>query len=112
MNTISLKSKGTPNIKGWVLGALVASLADLKVGDVLLEVSDQFDAQNLMTVTRVGNDINPPAEIVYGRFVDPKDVHSQRANGDHEFAVWDFMLGEHWQRTLYHVSRETATAAA
>ena len=111
MNTISLKMKGTPYIKGWVLGALVETLSELKVGDVLLDVSDQFDAQNLMTVTRVGNNIVPPAKIVCGRFVDPKDGHSQRASGDQEFAVWDFMLGVGWGR-LYHVCREAATAVA
>jgi len=109
MTGISIKPNGTPNITGWVQGDIVASLAGLTVGTVLLDVSDQFDAQNLLTITRVGNDILAPENVVYGRFVSPVDGKTQRANGDDEFVIYDFMLGDHWHRTLYHVRQQTPT---
>ncbi|MFP3637582.1 hypothetical protein [Paraburkholderia sp. SIMBA_054] len=89
---LNVKSGGTPNITGWSQGDRLTSLSDVKVGDVLLNISDQFDAQNLVRITRTGNDIVSRDEIAYGVFCDPVDVANTRARGDLEFSIWSFEL--------------------
>ena len=90
--SVSIKRGGTPNITGWVRGDRLTSLADVNVGDILLNICDQFDAQNLVRITRLGNDIVSRDEIAYGMFCDPVNVATTRAPGDHEFSIWEFEL--------------------
>lgn len=84
---------GSQNLERWDQGEQVTRLADLKVGDILLELSYQFRAQNLVRITRL-DDLKgrEPGTIVYGMFVDPDDTSRRRMGGDHEFAIWDFEL--------------------
>lgn len=93
---IKVKEGGTPNIYGWKQGDRVFKLAELEVGDVLLNVSFQFDAQNLCRVTRHFENEQGVLKrpICYAIFVDPKDTSRRRAGGDHEFAIWDHNLDD------------------
>jgi len=101
---LNLASCGTPNIMGWCLGERVTSLKDVEVNAILIKVSKQFDAQNLVRITRVGNDIVARDKIVYGVFCDQANEMEMRAAGDHEFAIWYFELDES-SETYYRVTR-------
>jgi len=103
-NVLSLRPGGTPNIAGWRLGERVSALADVDVGMVLLNVEDQFGSQNLVRITRVGNDIVGRDQIAYGVFADPANVEQKRVSSDHEFSIWDWELVSKSQ-AFYRVTR-------
>lgn len=84
---------GTPNLERWDQGEQLTRLEGLKVGDILLELNYQFNAQNLVRITRVdASHGRQPGEIVYGLFVDPDDTTKARSFVDREFAIWNFEL--------------------
>lgn len=102
---INLKPGGTPNISGWRLGEQIVRVADMAIGQVVLAVSEQFDAQNLVLITKRGNGIATEAEIAYGRFVDPADGSSPRVPGDDTFAIWDFQVAASPLQRYFQVTR-------
>ncbi|MBK6616640.1 hypothetical protein [Ottowia sp.] len=88
-----IKKGGTQNLEAWLLGDKVTDLRLLKPGDILLQVSHQFDSQNLCRITRLDEcGFRAPGQICYGLFVNPSNTQQARMNGDHEFAIWDFDL--------------------
>lgn len=72
-------------------GAPVRSISEVSVGDLLLEYSPRFDAENVLRVTQVGNAFHKG--IFYARFVDPIDPEHLRQNAyPWGFALYEFEL--------------------
>lgn len=67
----------------------VTVLGDIYDGDLLAHQSRQFNARNLMRVTR----IDRTRGIVYGHFADPADPSRKRMADDQEFAIWASEFG-------------------
>lgn len=81
---------GTPNFPGWVKGVQITEIAHVEQGQILFDVSIQFDSVNLCRVTRK----DAERGIFYATFVNPSNT-AQGRNGlgqEPEFAVWDFNL--------------------
>lgn len=68
-------------------GKAVKSLSDVKVGDVLVTHSKQFDSQNVFKVTKVNPEGGPSAGFD-GHFVDPNDTSKKRMPSDDTQHVW------------------------
>lgn len=64
-------------------GSQIDSVDHLHVGDLLLEYSPRFDAENTVIITREFK------ERVWACFVDPTDWTQRRGS---EFCIWDFDL--------------------
>lgn len=100
---------GTQNLARWTLGDRVTSVSELKVGDIVLNDSLQFDAHNLCRITRFDGFLNPPRDLCYAIFVDPTDTAKLRVGGDREFVIWGWELtGE--RNVFYRVTPKLETA--
>lgn len=103
----SWRSGGTSNFANWYLGNRVTRIDELKVGDVLFDDSNQFDALNLCCITS----IKPERNICYAVFCNPYNINEKRVAGDHEFAIWDFDLSEgHFGNKYFRALKEEVTA--
>lgn len=95
-NNILKESSGS----GWgsyTQGKEITSIHDLKVGGVYLDHSLQFDAKNIVKITKIKLAVPDPSAddyLAYMHFVDPNDFKKARQGGDKEFAVWDHDLGQ------------------
>jgi hypothetical protein len=85
--------KGRPTT-GWLRGKLVRKLSDIKVGDILISVCDQFESENLVKVMPLpkGWRKNPSnTQLAYanvnGRKMGPND-----GNNGLLFCLWGFEL--------------------
>ncbi len=85
---------GTQDLQMWALGERVISIATLKVGDIVLNDSAQFDAHNLCRILRFDDpaQFKPPRDICYAIYVDPNDVSKPRRQDDAELAIWGHEL--------------------
>jgi hypothetical protein len=75
---------GTRDFAGWRAGTRVTNVHALHAHQVVLKVSQQFDANNLVRITRVEDD------HAYGLFVNPQDPRQPRRAEDRVFVLWDF----------------------
>jgi hypothetical protein len=66
----------------------VTDIAEVRVGDVLAEQSEQFGARNLFRVTFRDLD----RDLIHGHYVDPNDLDALRAHGDIDQTRWDFQI--------------------
>lgn len=84
-------------------GEAIISPSQVNVGDLLCEYSIQFNAQNIVRVTRTEFDV-ANGEHFYGVFVDPKDTSKLRVGSTGEINFWDFEINPHTPacRTLLH----------
>lgn len=103
--TISLKPNGSPDITGWTLGEQLQTLDGIKVGDVLLCVDHQFDAQNLVRITELGNNIVGADAIVYGYLCDEQDELKPRAGAGGRLSIWVHQLTGK-REAFYRVSKD------
>lgn len=77
---------------GWRRGARVTSLTQLRQGDHIIDVSDQFRAENLAVVTNMApHPWKHPTNIVYAAWA--SGLKGERT-GEREFAIWDFQLSK------------------
>lgn len=84
------RAGGTPNLSGWTLGERVTDISQVKLGDILLQDSIQFDALNLCRVDEFpGFPEGITGSRLYAVFVDPTDTSCLRNPGDSSFCVWD-----------------------
>jgi hypothetical protein len=78
------KGRGTG---GYSRGEKIKSAQEVNVGDLLIYDNEQFDATNLIEVTRK-DDTGLNRDIFYAEHIDP----STNTKAGEEFAVWDFDL--------------------
>jgi hypothetical protein len=90
-------------IGNFIEGEAVTSIAQVKVNDLLIEHSPQFDALNLCRITRVADD----GSRFYALHVDPEDSRRARLYSTGEFCVWNFQVGQ-----TYILHRAVAPTAA
>ena len=70
-------------------GEQITDISNLCVGDLLLEHSVQFNANNVVRVTHV----DPHRDIFYGTFEDPETEFELRIGATPDgFAVWGFEM--------------------
>lgn len=81
--------------KSWRKGQKVTSIAELVVGTVVIKVSHQFKAENLVVISPVPNAI-PSRPIRYCRYVKPDGTPTWDAELN-ESAIWDFEIKESYQ---------------
>jgi len=72
-------------VGNFVSGTEITTIAQLHVGDLAASFSPQFNALNLMRVTRITED----GSRAYGVFVNPHQPHELRLASDEEFCIWD-----------------------
>lgn len=85
---INRMTGGTSPIHGWEQGEKIRDIANVKVGDLMLEVSHQFQAQNMVRITSLSKRDFQKDEICYGIFVNPDMTSNPRMGGDAEMAIW------------------------
>lgn len=68
------------------VGKKITDIKKLKVGDLLVKESKQFNATNIVKITKV------ETQLAYGRFVSPDDPSKPRLSGDRRFVIWGFDL--------------------
>jgi len=85
----SWRKGGTKEFGTWVLGERVRDIKDVKVGDILLFESQQFDALNMLRVDEFPGPAATVGTRVYGVFVNPLDVSQKRAPNDGTICVWN-----------------------
>ena len=80
-------------------GPQVASIGEVRIGDLIIEDNAQFSATNLIKVVArpadtVAEGEAPPLDddLFYGQFADPRDPGKPRLYGDRPFVVFDFYL--------------------
>lgn len=107
---ITVKPLGTPNMADWSQGDRIHSVAQVRPGDVVLEICDQFEAQNLVRITRVRAELAGKTDVIYGVFVSPMDPRRSRRPDDREFAIWSAdVAGAH--RQLFRVKHHAQHGA-
>lgn len=79
-------------------GARVTRVQQVKVGDLLADHNPQFDAMNLIRVTRLADD----GSRFYARHIDPQNA-SRRRYSTAEFCVRAFQIGQ-----MYLLNRAVA----
>ena len=89
---------------GWSRGERIYRLDQLKPGDILIAVSHQFRAENLL---RVVASPSPNPNVLYCEYVRPDTL---RRSDHEEMAVWDHDLTA--QRTEFFRSVQVGTGIA
>jgi len=86
-------AKGRPT-NGWERGELITTLADLQPGDVLIRVSHQFQAENLIRVVPLPEGFSPinSDRGFYYEYVDCRNC--ERSDGSLMFC-WDWEFTDH-----------------
>jgi hypothetical protein len=79
--------EGGRSTKGWHKGEKVTGIAKLEVGTILIAVSHQFEAENLVAIIPTPNEL-PQCSIRYWRYVQPDG----KPTGEPEAALWEWEL--------------------
>lgn len=87
MSTTTTKPTGS-GFGVFVKGGRITSVSDVKVGDLLLTHSRQFNADNVMRVLSVESD------KFYGSFVSPKSPLLPRLHDDGPICIWDWTIAQ------------------
>lgn len=89
-------------------GDPITSPADVKVGDMLLEFIGQFNAYNVIKVTKTqwaGEPENLRGRKFYGVFVNPAKTSEERIGSNGEFCRWDHEMDGHAGRHGHQLYR-------
>jgi len=65
----------------------ITDTSEFEVGDIILEHSNQFNARNVVKITRTEGQ-----NKAYGVFINPKNHKKLRLPNDKEFVIWDFQF--------------------
>jgi len=95
---------GTSPIQGWDQGDKIRSISGVKVGDLMLQVDHQFQAQNMLRITSLSRTDFQRNQICYGIFVNPDMTSDPRMGGDSEMAIWDYDF-QHPRREYFAVTK-------
>ena len=88
--------------KGWRKGQKITSISELIVGMIVIKVSHQFKAENLVVISPVPNEI-PGRPIRYCRYVKPDGTPTW--DGHEDTAIWDFEVAESQEQNLQQYQR-------
>lgn len=90
------RAKGQITGSGWgkyVAGRRITKVWQVKVGDILLEHSRQFHANNIVRVTQTRFPVDTGTRF-YCRFVDPDNHAKPRRGDDHEMCIWQAEIAQ------------------
>jgi hypothetical protein len=91
---------------GWTKGKKVTDIVKLIPGTVLIDVSHQFKAENLIVIVRPNKGFTKRDDIVYYKWMTPKGKR-YNINGD-TAALWDWELTG--QNEYFLAEKEKVTA--
>ncbi|MBC8742030.1 hypothetical protein F6X40_36435 [Paraburkholderia sp. UCT31] len=103
----SWRAGGTKDFAGWLMGEALVDINDVRVGDVILAESVQFDALNLCRVEEFP-ELPEKGNRCYAVFVDPADPSKKRAPGDNQFCIWKHEFESQTDSRYYRVTRRSA----